>query len=474
MANSYISDVIDISKLDTKAFNLIASGCGTGKTHFVKHYLLEKFPDVKPYEVLFLTSRSLIVDQQSQDGGVDKFNSRDIDIIRYWNGEIDYDEIVQQNKINTMTYDKLIYILNECNNPDRKTLSEIKIVVCDECHTIFSDKFIKDMNALKLWMRVTLYEGEKVFIGLTATPNIMHYYNKQWGVKVNQLNKDVLVNYRAKHLICTSYDALPSLFRLGRLTGKSLIMCYSVSDCNKLKQKIPHSQVLISRSNKAYKKDTMDQIRNYIITENKLPQSIYNNGVKERLDVLITTSTLREGINLYDGCGVENVICCIPDELHISQFMGRCRFDIENLIIVNETIQRSQLKNPYIESNRREFSDYISDPNDTRWLSRISHLLYPDVEVERIEIDSGSFYKHIVDNWLNKRIISKHDRDSITSVARGCNLFDCQRSKITFIKVMKYIEEELGLSVRSGRITINGDKKTYKEITLPKDVVDSV
>jgi hypothetical protein len=498
MGKNYISNLVDLSRAKTDKLNIIDSGCGTGKTYFVEKYLLsnlhEKLPGVfqepiKPEEVIFLTSRSMIVDQQAANFSdqVEKFNPYNLNMIRYWNGEIlnaksilnaEYESTDEEavdgssyhvgyftgNGIQVMTYDKLIYILNYCNNPDRDTLGEIKVIILDECHTLLSDTFIRGINVLKVWMREKIRHNEKLFIGMTATPTILYESERSLGFRINKLNDTPILNYKVKNLHCTSFKMLPSLFNNGMLSGKSLVMCYSVNDCIKLSQEVKNSAVLVSRNHEKYSKEEMEYIRNYIVTNNSLPAS---NGLKDApLDVLITTSTLREGINLTEDSGIKNVICCIPDELHISQFVGRCRFDIENLIIANEFIQVTKATHPYLRRCREEFQEFLKDQRNDAWLNSISHLLEEGCKPKFFAINRYSFKKYLNENWADtgKKIYTEEDKNEILKVGISCKILNSKPSQTTFNGVIKYVADELGYEVITGRIPVDGKLVTYKEI----------
>ena len=197
-----------------------------------------------------------------------------------------------------MTYDKIINILLKKNIEGLETLNRVKVIIFDECHTLFSDaNFIKDMEMLKVWIRDNLYIGNKIFIGLTATPNIIEYYQKEWGVSINKLNDEVLVNYKVKQLHCTDFDTIPYIVTT-QIEGKTMIMCYSYNQCLKLKERIPNSFILTSKSNKKFTKE-MNKVRQHIIKYESLPDTFMDDdGVEKELNVLIVTSTLREGVNL--------------------------------------------------------------------------------------------------------------------------------------------------------------------------------
>lgn len=68
----YISDYVDLNLLDKTKFNIISSGTGSGKTFFIANEFKNQLPDIKPYEILFVASRSLIVEQQSKVEGISK------------------------------------------------------------------------------------------------------------------------------------------------------------------------------------------------------------------------------------------------------------------------------------------------------------------------------------------------------------------------------------------------------------------
>jgi hypothetical protein len=269
---TYISDVIDRVYFHKSMFNLIASGCGTGKTRFVSTKLLEMFNEVQPYEVLFLTSRTAIADQQSKEKNISKYDHHSIESVRYWNGEIDDNKEIEEKGIQILTYDKVIDILKNQNSKDHETLEKIKIVVIDECHALFSDTFIRDIEALKVWIHGCIERKNKLIIGLTATPNILYKYNEPWGVNINKVNPDILINYKAKQLICTNFDTIPYLITTNKLLGKTIIMCCSIKDCYKLQSKLYNAAVLVSKSNKDYYMPEMNEIRDCITYEDTLPE----------------------------------------------------------------------------------------------------------------------------------------------------------------------------------------------------------
>jgi hypothetical protein len=472
----YIKDYINLTVLDKRKFNLICSGTGTGKTYYIANEFRHQLPHIKPHEIIFVASRSLIVEQQSKVKGISKFDIRDKTIIRHWNGEIDSTKVLEKVGIQIMTYDKIINILSKKNIEGLETLSKVKVIVFDECHTLFSDTFIKDMEMLKVWIRDNLYTGNKIMIGLTATPSIIKYYQKEWGVSINKLNEEILINYKVKQLHCTNFDTIPYVVTT-QLDGKTLIMCYSYRQCKKIKEKIPNSFILISKSNKKFTKE-MNKIRQYIIDYESIPDTfIDDDGIEKELNVLITTSTMREGLNLREYSGIKNIVCCFSDELHITQFVGRARYSIDNLVVADTYINAdNSSSNIYLSKCRRKFKDYMKDKDNTSWFDTISHLVDHDIYgVKRFILthDENKFIDYINCKWLvpkgisereldKYKIYKKEHKDEIINMVITCKLLKLYPYQITFNKVVNLMQNNLGYTIETKRGTINKKQHTYK------------
>lgn len=441
--------------------------------------------------MLFITSRSLIVEQQVKEDGITRFKQNNKSVVRYWNGEEDSLESIVDKGIHIMTYDKIINILKTENAEGFETLSKIKIIFFDECHTIFSDGFIKDMEILKVWIRDVLYTDSKYIIGLTATPRILLFYQKEWGVSVQQLNKEIIVNYKANQLYCTNFDTLHFLLANQEIQGKTIVMCYSIDECYKLKSKIPNSFVLVSKSNNKYYMPEMNEVRDYIVEYESLPDTYLevferDKDTKEpikferrNLEVLITTSTLREGVNLRECSGIKNVAISFTDELHISQWVGRCRYNIENLIVAESYIRSDNYnQKSYLAQSRNNYKEFMKDINHTKWFDSIKHLVDHDItKIRRFVLSNKEqmFTTYINTKWLvpsdasedeiNKyRIYKQKDKDEIVEKAIDCQLIDLPRSYITFNRIINFMQETLGYRIEDGRFRLKRKQYRYKLI----------
>ena len=476
----YISDYVDLSLIDKGKFNIISSGTGTGKTWFVAYQFKDQLPYIRPHEILFIASRSLIVEQQSKVEGISKYNPHNLSYIKHWNGQEDCIDVIKKQDIQIMTYDKIINILLKQNVEGLETLNKIKVIIFDECHTLFSDaSFIKNMEMLKVWIRDTLYTKRKIIVGLTATPNIIEFYQQEWGVSINKLNKEILINHKVKQLHCTDFDSIPFIVTT-KVEGKTMIMCYSFNQCKKLKEKIPNSFILISKSNKNFT-DEMNKVRQYIIDYQSLPKTfVDDDGIEKELNVLIVTSTLREGVNLRENSGIRNVVCCFSDELHIVQFVGRCRYSIDNLIVADTYINADNVdKHSYLKECRDSFKNYIKNKDNTSWFDSISSLIDHDFYKTKIFMlgkQEKKFIDYINSKWLvPKGIFKKEDlykykiykdehKNEIIKMVIDCRLLKLYYSKITFNKVVNMMENTLGYSIETNRGIIGKKRHTYRLI----------
>ena len=477
----FISNIVTAEDFQIGKFNLISSGCGTGKSKFVAEKLLDLMPDIQPYEVLLVTSRSLTVEQQSKPDGMSKFDKRDKVTVDFWNEESDDFSRVSDRGMQVMTYDKIISITKTQNSSSGKTLGRVKILVLDECHCLFSDVFIRGMDGFRQWVRRTADLNGMLVIGMTATPDIMFQYGASGGFAIHRVNKGILPGHVAKRMIATNFDTIPYLLASGKLTGKTLIMCPSVSQCKTLKASIPNSTILVSASNKECTPE-MRRIRNHLAYESKLPEYFREEDadgrlVERELNVLITTSTAREGFNLDKSSGVKNIVCCLTDPLHVTQFVGRARYNLDKIVVADAYVQVDNgSKDNILARQRLLFKSFLRNRENIKWFEHVAHLVEHDVYgVKRFTLssDESRFIGYINRKWLlptdaskddvrARRIYKPHDVDEIVTEFRQCKLLDRPDSDISFATVVRTLTSCLGYKVTEGRVRYEGAQKRYK------------
>lgn len=428
----YINDVIEVDKIKPRQFNLITGGCGSGKTTFILEDLLKHFPDVKPEQMMVVTSRSITAHQMEYDhSNVTRYNNEDVDIITYWS---DADREVSNPGIRVMTYDKIIDILRSQNYWGIQVIGNVRILVFDECHTLFTDTFIKEIESVAIWLREAIMgRGDLIVVGITATPTSMEYVNaRQNRLPIVHVMPETLITYKAKRMICTNFAGAFELLQTKELPGRNIMMCGRIEECKIIYELISDSGVVVSQSRNGITEssnqfiygrrnylyleyeDYMDIIRSYVGEHSDIPGGVYTNGGYRTLNTLVTTSTFREGFNLREDSGVRNVFIVATDEMQITQFLGRCRYNVDNLIIV--VPPRNITNNTccgYFTNQAESFMHFVAGW-DTEWFDSVSQLVDGDVP-------SVEFYGSILDKFsdsagytaLRNKILAKHMMRSI-------------------------------------------------------------
>lgn len=445
-------------------------------------------PDVLPQEVVFVTSRSITKEQQSGNGVIDKYKGGDRKILKFWNKEDESLDNVVEDGIKLMCYNDLINIIVEGNRVGYETLSGLKVIVFDECHTIFADKaFITNMGAVSVWLREASYKHNILLIGLTATPEVMYYEQDKWGIEINQVNAGVIPGYKAKEMICTTFESIPGLVCGGRLRGKTMIMCRSVEDCRELERQIPNSTVLISPHRDGFT-DEMRTIRDFIIKNETLPAKFKKarnkppRGGEVRYDyyplnVLITTSTAREGFNLREESGVRNIVSCFTDSMNVTQFAGRARYNLDTVIVAH-TYRRSDNYDPsqFMRDQHRSFHNFLLNKSMVDWYAGVSEIVEGTaMNVKRYILSQSemNFVSYINSKWLVPpgltedelnpyRIWREKDKDEIVRRFVENRVWCVPAKIVTFSKVISILQSCLGYEVETDRKTIDGSQKMYK------------
>ena len=488
---TYISEISSRFEYKLGEFNIIASGTGTGKTVYVRKHLLDSFPDIKPSEVLYVTSRAMVCDQQAKEDGIARFRNslgHDESIAGVWNG--DSKAIVAEQADQTiwiMNYSQLGKYLDTpmLSDDGGFVFKNIRLVVFDECHSLYVDNHIVNMSVVRCWVRERIWSGQTYVIGLTATPGIMQYYARMSSLRINIINEDAyLVNYKAKHLICAEYRDLLYLLMDERLPGRTMVLVPSVEDGGRVANACPNAFFLCSKSHKAYTSE-MEAVRGYIIEHENIPEYLSDADVSirkgsrwdKKIDVLVTTSTMREGLNIREESGVKNVITCMSDDVHVIQFMGRCRYSIENLVVVDFLFQgdRNKEYREYIRDKREEFAVLMKNQENSEsagraWFEGIKYYIqgtYEDIDFYSPDNKLQAFWK-FVDEQISigdgaYMLCGTEDKSRFLNTAKRFQILDLPKSKYTFQRVKRVIDDSDDYVIEHKyRYLNNGDaKKNY-------------
>lgn len=423
LVGSYISDVIDLTRIQPHQINLISTGCCTGKTTFVLEDLVGRWPGVTARDVLVVTSRSITASQMDYEhDNVSQYYAGS-DIACYWDDEYTGDE-----RVMCMTYDKMIHLVRTSRAETRDVLENVRIIVFDEIHTLFVDNFIHGIGEIRAWLRGVLpTRDDLIVIGMTATPSVVYRVNSNTtNLKITPVIDELMVQHKAKHVICTDFAGAVELLTTNKLPGRNIYMGKKIEECAVLAEVVGDSSVIISKSGttrgRAYKfnpfrleySTEMEYLRDYLSKNRDMPDTCMYKGRRRNLNTLIATSTLREGFSLDEKSGVKNVFVSAVDEMSIIQFLGRCRYDVENLVIVAPVSKFTHTGDyGYFDDADRMFGSYLMF-NDHAWFSTFEDVVLGDINSvcfygDISNITSKSGYERIRDSMVAKVMLDDND-----------------------------------------------------------------
>lgn len=328
----YLSDYmeqnnIDISKLGNKV--CIISGVGSGKNYWIENEL------TKHGNVLLITSRKAKKDETVLDSIFEgKLNKSKLDnCVVYTNSGI---ESFIKNAPVDGSYDSL------CNYFD--------YIVVDEAHSIVTDSTFADAP-FHLWSLIKKLSEKMKFILMTGTIKpIQKIIDDGWQVYdcmhdcINIKPKRIIINHKDK-ILKTIEKINNNDEKIIYLANSAKSICTDLYKDFQEKSKIDKRTIAFSMSDSKVKEYEIDKKMNEeykrlcdtyesIIEDKKLPDDI---------KLLITTSRLKEGINIKD-IDVKNIFCESHIASDIIQFAGRVRTGLETLYIVKDAEQNNNYK----------------------------------------------------------------------------------------------------------------------------------
>lgn len=477
---THISEYLrDPSIFQPHKFNLIYAPCGAGKSYFAAHHLLDLYPDVEPSEVMLVTSRSITVAQQTTQycDTLVQYDSNSMANVEFWRGEL---QDATSNRICTMTFDKLITALGEFNTVNCINFRKIKIIVIDECHTLVTDRFIKGIVAVTTYLRLMMLFSDLIVIGMTATPEVLINDITTHGFDINLIQPNIQPLFKAKQLTMLPQRSISAFITKEQMPGKTIVMAKDFASAKEMQKLIPHSAVLVSKHNREeWDESDMKPIWDAIVNHSTIPDTY---SVSRRaggkvvaqehypLNVLITTSVFREGVSLLECSGVRNIVCGFADAMHVVQLAGRCRYNIDNLVVAYDGYYANTNSNNVLKDQCamcRKFYHRI----DNDYFRLIRGIVQHSVSQTRFYgeyISAEDFRCYVLDRYAvgsdeivtaDKIVSSKEEREQLRAIAKACGLLSSANGKKTFIDLLDVMREEFGFVTHKVRKSTGGQRK---------------
>lgn len=406
---------------------LITASCGRGKTAFSlslaptgllarvnakqRFDALTPVEDIKPEEMLFLTTRANIKSQQLRKATTTQAFSSD------FNTEVNaFEDANRQGKIRVTTAHQFGMWVKAglINKPPR-------LLVLDEMHSIFAETVFAD-DLLYTLEFLKDYYNDMIKIGLTATPEFLFDYiqKEEEEMRFAVIDKDLGSKYKCDNIKALIGGSAKTVLKQLNIdsNNKAIIYMQSATENYKAHKEFENAGFIISKGNEGkneegqYFVDVMKEegTRDYVLENEALPQNI---------DRLFINSASREGMNIQDD-SVKYIICEAVDMITIQQVLGRVRGDMKQFIVV--------CNNRYKEMNEKNIDEF------TKFLK-----VYAET-ANKEGVLMARYARQDENKNLQKLVYKYKDEYRINYYARA---------------YMQYIQESY--------IQVNGCKKTYNK-----------
>lgn len=364
LRNAYIGDeCLDYCSDLYKYVMLITATCGRGKTYYAlsldengmlaeinrirrkNNLFVRDLEDIKPYEMLFLTSRKIVKIQQVENNpNCVLAQESDFD------GSMNQEDTDRENKILVSTAHWFGKMVRE-----GKIKRMPKVIVLDEIHSLFAESRFADSLTYAIDYIKENY-NDIIKIGLSATPQYLFSHEKDDIMKFHTIDIDLGSKYKAQNIYCYKNGQATTILKQIKpkisSTHKVLYYTQSARECYRLSRDYgDRSAFLISDYNESEvdgKKlvDVMEEsgVKDYINKNEKFPEDV---------DIIFINSACREGMNIKDSA-VKTIICEAVDMITIEQILGRIRGDLENFMVVCNFNNENR-----VDKDIKEYKDFM-------------------------------------------------------------------------------------------------------------------
>ena len=344
----YLSDVLsatDIIDLETNKVCII-SGVGSGKNYFIEHELAEYG------NILYVTSRRAKVNEILAD--------------KICQERVNWNKLCGDVVITTNYGIELLVKNRKFNSGMRNIAEHFQFVVIDEAHSIYTDATFTD-SSFHVWKFVEYITAEyrqiKVIL-MTGTPEpFFPEFLKDYQVFDK---REECINVQPKAIKIVTQKQAVDLIRALPEDEKTIYYSNSATKlvtgdtcfCDRLIDNEGLALNKIAFCMNDEKAKTLSEDNPFLSIEKNVKETkeyiAQNHMLPESTSVLLTTSTLREGVNLKDE-NIKIAFCESHLLSDIQQFAGRVRNGLDVLYVV-ENAQQHCID---FESLRKEQQDLL-------------------------------------------------------------------------------------------------------------------
>ena len=312
MLKEKVSDKIkvrDIKKWNKGDIITITSGCGSGKSYFVKN-VLYRLAKEENKKILFLIHRKNCVEQFTKE--IEKDKKEDvIDIKTY--------QSLESKELN--------------KNKQQIDFSQYSYIVCDEFHYFVSDSAFNINTDVSLDLIININSAVKIF--LSATTEIIDKYFKWKGYETISYKFQIDYSFIKSLTFFNKDNTMESFIEEAiKNNNKGIFFIQSAKKAYELYKKYEKYCLFnCSSSNLEYYK--------YVDRE-KISKMLIKEKFEER--ILITTTCLDSGVNIIDE-DVKHIVCDVQDIYSLIQCIGRRRIqhDKDKIYVYIKSISNQQL-----------------------------------------------------------------------------------------------------------------------------------
>lgn len=368
MSTKFISEILPISEIEKwKNGNriLITSQTGSGKSQWVKDVLYE-YCLQNNKKILLLSNRVLLKNQNEEE------------LLG-----IKSDVIVLKNYQAMET--NILY-----GNPLSAIISEFDYIVFDEVHYLLSDSAFNS-NTDILLSNIKFPIKDKITIFITATPQAVLHYNKQYEYKYT-LEQDY--SFIEKLYFYSSDNVVENIIANIPLDEKILYFGNAL-DGFEFSKNIADSQFICSDNNNEFRRKSSKPTMKEIVTKNEFSARI-----------LFSTKVLDNGVNIISP-SLKHIIIDMSDPIDLIQCLGRKRIIRDEKITLYVKNQSGRDIFPRLQSarNRLKLVDERRELGKEEFQKKYARKPIDNVIMNDGEINwSKFFYSKYLEDVYSKMI----------------------------------------------------------------------